>query len=92
MKEASIILAIIAFIAGLRAAYLWYCASKVHVVPFWSDGQSFEPVDPVMAQGHWNVATQQTIAESGKFNQRAAMWTAVSIGISAGSTLIGAWA
>ncbi len=92
MKEASIVLAIVAFIAGLRAAYLWYSASKVHVMPFWSDGQSIEPVDPVAAAAHWNVATQQTITKSGTLNQSAAIWTALSIAFSAASTLVGAWA
>lgn len=92
MKQASIVLAIIAFIAGLRAAYLWYRASKVHVMPFWSDGQSIEPVDPVTAAAHWNIATQKTIAKSGTLNQRGAVWTAISIAFSAASTLVGAWA
>jgi hypothetical protein len=34
MKVVAIILAFIAFVVGPRAAYLWYRASRVQVVPF----------------------------------------------------------
>lgn len=91
MKYAAIALAVCAFLTGLRAARLWYLASKVHVMPFWSDGQSIEPVDPVMSAAHWNVATQQTISKSGELNQRGAMWTAAAVVLSTASTLVGSF-
>jgi len=89
MKIVAIVLAILGFVAGLRAAYLWYRASRVHVMPFWSDGQNIEPVDPVSAAASWNLATQQTIQKSGELNQNGAKWTAVAVFLSTASTLVG---
>src|SRR3546814_5271207 len=76
---AAIVLAVLAFATGLRAAYLWYRASRVHVMPMWDNEGFIEPVDPVMAQSHWTVATQQTISKSGELNQRGAIWTAAAV-------------
>lgn len=92
MKIAAIVLAVLAFLTGLRAAYLWYRASRVHVMPMWDNEGFIEPVDPVMAQSHWTVATQQTISKSGELNQRGAMWTAAAVFLSTASTLVGSFA
>ena len=92
MKTISIILAIIAFAVGLRAANLWYKASRVHVIPMWDNQGYIELVDPVRAQSEWTVATQMTIPKSGQLNQRGASWTATAVALSTASTLIGALA
>jgi hypothetical protein len=88
LKNASIALAVIAFVVGLRAAYLWYKASTVHVMPMWDNHGHIEPVDPVRAQGQWSVATQMTIMKSGELNRRGAIWTAAAVGFSTASTLL----
>ena len=62
MKTGSIILAIVAFAVGLRAAHLWYRASRVQVVPMWAQDGRIEPVDPSRAQAEWIVARR--IAQS----------------------------
>lgn len=89
MKVASIALAVLAFITGLRAAYLWYRASRVHVMPMWDNNGRIEPVDPVRSAAEWNIATQQTISKSGELNQRGAIWTAAAVALSTASTLLG---
>jgi hypothetical protein len=90
MKTASIILAIVAFAAGLRAAHLWYCASRVLVIPMWENGGRIEPVDPSQSQTGWIVAMLETAQKSGTLNRRAALWTAATVFLGTASTLLGA--
>lgn len=92
MKIASVCLAVLAFMVALRAAHLWYRASRVHVMPMWDNNGRIEPVDPVMSAAEWNVATQQTISKSGELNQRGAIWTAWVVALSTASTLVGSLA
>ena len=89
MKIVSIILAIIAFGAGLRAAHLWYRASRVQVVPMWAQDGRIEPVDPSRAQAEWIVAMLETATKSGDFNRRAAQWTAAAVVLSTAATFVG---
>lgn len=89
MKTGSIILAIVAFAVGLRAAHLWYRASRVQVVPMWAQDGRIEPVDPSRAQAEWIVAMLETATKSGDFNRRAAQWTAAAVVQSTAATLAG---
>jgi hypothetical protein len=89
MKVASTILAVFAFLTGLRAAYLWYRASRVQIIPMWAVNGRIEPVDPAQAQAEWTVAMLDMATKSGQLNQRGAIWTAIAVGLSTASTLIG---
>lgn len=89
MKVASIILAILAFIAGIRAAYLWYRASRVQIMPMCANDGHIEPVDPHQTQAEWIVALIETAAKSGDFNRRAAQWTAAAVVLSTAANLAG---
>jgi len=84
--------AILAFLIGLRAAHLWYQASKVGAHPFWEHDGRIEPVDPTLASQHMIVALNVAAQESGALNRHAAIWTAFSVAASAASALFGAFA
>ncbi|MES2056274.1 MAG: hypothetical protein V4564_10070 [Pseudomonadota bacterium] len=86
-KSLALGLAVVAFLAGLRAAYLWYRASRVQIVPMWGVDGRVEPVDPHLAQAEWIVALLETASKSGDLNRRAAIWTAVAVALSTASTL-----
>ena len=73
MKLASVLLAIIAFLAGLRAAYLWYRASRVQIIPMWIQDGRIEPVAPGQAQAEWIVALLETATKSGDLNRLSAL-------------------
>ncbi|WP_296615513.1 hypothetical protein [Sphingomonas sp.] len=80
--------AIVSFVAGMRAAILWYRASKVNVAPIWEHDGQIEPIDPTRASQHLIIATYQTMQQSSALNRRAAVWTALSVVAGAASTLI----
>ena len=90
LKLASITIAIVAFIAGIRAAELWYKASRIQIVPMWVNDGRIEPVNPGQAQAEWIVAIIETANKSGDLNKRAARWTAAAVALSTVSTLLGA--
>ena len=90
MKLAAIGLALAAFVAGLRSAWLWYRASRVQIIPMWEKDGRIEPVDPTMAHAEWIVALLETATKSGDLNRKAAAWTAATIALATLSTLIGA--
>ena len=89
MKLVSVLLAVIAFLAGLRAAHLWYRASQVQIIPMWVSDGRIEPVAPGQAQSEWIVAMLDTATKSGNFNRRAAKWTALAVALSTAATLAG---
>lgn len=80
--------AIASFVAGMRAAVLWYRASRVNVPPMWEHDGRIEPVDPTRASQHLIIALSQTAQQSSNLNRRAAIWTAWSVAASAASVLI----
>lgn len=88
MKIISIILAIFAFAVGLRAAYLWYRASRVQVIPMWVSDGRIEPVDPAQAQAEWIVALIETATKSGDLNRRGAQWTAAAVVLTTAATVV----
>ena len=84
IKIVALALAGLGFGAGLWAARLWWRASAEQPklsgrLDEWRDDQDIE----------WIVALLGVIQTSGALNGRAAMWTAVSVGFNAVSTLIG---
>jgi hypothetical protein len=90
-KWISLGFAIIAFVAGLRAALLWYRASKVEIVPMWVDDGRMEPLDMGLSNLEWIVAILKSQNKAGDLNRVAAIWTAISIGFRSIATLVGAF-
>jgi hypothetical protein len=82
-----IALTTVALAVGLRAAHIWYRASRVQIVPMWTRNGRIEPVDPMQAQAEWLVALLETATKSGDLNRRASLWTAAAVALSATSTL-----
>lgn len=70
---------IVAALTGLAAAYFWYRASKVDVLPSWAKtgGIGFEPV--TRSESQWICGLQEATRASGSLNKTAAFLTAVSI-------------
>jgi len=89
MKIASIVLATVPFVSGLRAAQLWYRSSRVQIEPLWAQSGRIEPVDPVQAQSEWLYGIFQASNASGELNRRAAKWTAAAVALSTAATLAG---
>lgn len=75
MKSFCIILAVITLLAGLKAAWEWYKASKVTIVPDWS----VEPGDSQLSEMGWLAATMKAINTSSDLNKTAAIWTALAV-------------
>jgi hypothetical protein len=70
--------------AGLIAAWYWYRASKVFVVPMYAtDGGGVEPVDPFQSQSSWTGGILLTVEKTGRLNKVAAQWTAGSVALGA---------
>jgi hypothetical protein len=90
VKPASIIIAIAAFIAGIRAAQIWNDASRVEIIPLWIRDGRIEPVMPGQAQAEWTNAIIEAANKSSDLNRRAARWTAAAVALGTVSTLIGA--
>jgi hypothetical protein len=90
MKCIALILALLSAVSGGFAAYRWYVASQVNIVPFeMHNGQVREvPTDDVQT---WISALKGTIQKSGRLNKVAALWTAGSVVCAGLSTLFGAW-
>jgi hypothetical protein len=80
MKYVSIGIAVLSLGAGLIAAWYWYKASRVHILPFWrTDTGVMEPLDVGQSNAAWIVAQLQTTQTSGRLNGIAALWTAAAV-------------
>ena len=90
MSTVSPVLALLALAAGLRAANLWYRASKVLIIPMWETNSGIEPADPALAPGHWIAGLLETGRKSSTLNKAAALWTAGAVVLSAMSTVASA--
>jgi hypothetical protein len=90
LKRASIVLAVAAFLTGLRSALLWYRASRVQIMPMWIKDGRVEPLDPTSAHAEWIVTLLETATKSGDLNRKAAIWTATTVFLATLSTLSGA--
>jgi hypothetical protein len=88
LRLATIVLAAMALITGLLASWKWYEASKIHPKPNWK----IEPVVPTLRHMGWDAATLEAFQKAGELNARAALWTAVSVALSALSSILGGFA
>jgi hypothetical protein len=86
LKVVDILLAALALLAGLKAAWEWYRASKIQPKPNWR----IEPVVPTLANMGWDAATLEAFEKAGVRNAKAALWTAASVVLSALSAIAGA--
>lgn len=91
MKNLSLLLLILAAIFGIVAAYKWYVASKVDFRPFVEINGKIVEV-PTSDTQAWINAIRRSMGKSGNFNQQAALWTALSVGLAAVSGLLAAFA
>jgi hypothetical protein len=87
MKTTTLVLAIVALLAGLIAARFWYQSGKIRL-PTYKDGVS--PADNNMFE--WVGSTMLVFQEAGWLNRQAALWTAASVVLSALSAIGGALA
>lgn len=85
MRVLTIILAVVAFGCGLRAARLWYRSSLVKPEP-----KGFEPVVTELRSMWWQSAQIEAADKSAALNGRAAKWTAWAVALSAASAVAGA--
>ena len=92
MKVALLAVALAAAWTGAWAAWLWYKASRVNVIPLWAVNGRMEPVDPQQATSEWIVAFLQTGQKASDLNRRAALWTAISVFLSGATTVAGMFA
>ncbi|HEV2595767.1 MAG TPA: hypothetical protein VGU01_11250 [Sphingomicrobium sp.] len=90
MRLVSVILALIAFVAGMRSAWLWYGASRLQVVPMWGKDGRIEPLIRTLAHDEWILAQLETATRSSALNRKAAAWTAATVVLTTLSTLAGA--
>jgi hypothetical protein len=85
-----VIFAVLTAASGFYAARLWYVASEKSVRPLYVDLGTIAPVGDQAAEAiDWIVGVNNYVSESGKANQAAAKWTAISVGIGAATTLMG---
>lgn len=90
MKSASVILAFMALVTGLRAAWIWYKSSQIVIDTEWTPaglGRTPEPVDPELHQLDINAATDKAFSAVGRFNKSASLWTAASVALAAISSV-----
>jgi hypothetical protein len=85
-----LVAAIASFVAGLIAAFYWYRASQVNFVPFEEAGGVVRRLSPLNDPEHWIVAIDKTLQKSGKRNRIAAIWTAVSLLLTALAAVLSA--
>lgn len=70
---------------GLRAAYLWWQASRIPVVPAWY----VKPGEAEASMQGWIAALLEMSSKSGTQNAAAAVCTGVSVGLSGVASLSG---
>lgn len=89
MKIASFALAVSALLTGLLAAWKWYKASKVEIIPLWQQLGVIEP--PGGDPSGWIFGVMQAGRESAALNQTAALWTAASVTLSGLAAFLASW-
>jgi hypothetical protein len=88
MRCVSITLAVLAFVAGMSAAYDWYRSTRVREPAY----PSFEPVEVEGKVGMLSgLQAQQSMnnREIARLNRRAAVWTTAAAILSALSSIAG---
>ena len=104
MKYAPLIFAMAALLTGLIAAFHWWGASKVQVrdpnVPFGTpeeqkrekeNRKKFEQATGIRGEiAAWFIVIEVAYKMSSDWNRKAALWTALSVLLSAISAVLGA--
>ncbi|HKU27397.1 MAG TPA: hypothetical protein VJQ54_18140 [Candidatus Sulfotelmatobacter sp.] len=84
-------LAIITAFVGFYAAKLWLQSSKVRIVPAWAKYGGIEQGGgEAQSHGGWIAGIIEANEEAATLNQRAARWTAISVGLGAITTIVSA--
>lgn len=86
MHIGSLIVAAVACVTGLCAAYLWWQASRIPVDPVWY----VEPGETIGSMQGWIAAMLEASGKSSAKNARAAIWTGISVALSGLVALLGA--
>ncbi|SDF26788.1 hypothetical protein SAMN04515659_0545 [Dyella sp. 333MFSha] len=81
-----LIVAALACVTGLRAACLWWQASRIVANPVWVA----EPGEAMASLQGWVFAMLEASSRSSRKNARAAIWTGISVGLSSLTALSGA--
>ena len=90
MRHTQIVLALVAFCAGLIAAWFWYRASMVVAIPL--RVARIEPGAPDTSGTDWVGGLLVASNEAARLNKIASLWTAASVALAAVSSLLAAWA
>lgn len=88
MKALSIVLAVLAMLAGLLAARYWHKASK----PVDVGDAARSSGDPEFARALESYAIQGSLAEAARWNALGARWAALAALLGGASTLTGSLA
>jgi hypothetical protein len=80
----SIGLANLGLLIGIMAAWYWWRASRVTIIPVWSDK---EPIDQTLALAGWIAGINQAVELSGKLNTVAAVLSGAAVVVST----LGGW-
>ena len=91
MKIAEIVLAMLAFVTGLIAAWYWYRASKITADPGWGHNGLVEPGNRSAAKDAWIAAMLKSASESARLNKIAALWTAMAVALTGISSIAAAF-
>ncbi len=86
MRWLSLVLATAACATGLVAARLWRKSSQVKIDSGWRPPGTDGPIEPNGEGAHaigWSAATVQAFNAVVDLNRKAALWTAVSVTLSA---------
>lgn len=90
MSSIIIILSVGALLTGCLAAFYWWKASKVMVMPMYEQNGELAPLPITTNQGEWLYAVFLGIEKSGALNKTAATWTAISVALGGVSSIISA--
>jgi hypothetical protein len=84
MRCASLVLASLALLSGLAAAVYWYLGSKPAAQPY------ILPDEWTAQSLAWIESLKASLRESARLNRTAAIWTALSVVMSAASAVVDA--
>lgn len=90
MRYVALVLAIAACVTGLIAAWHWYKASEIRIVPPWTPG-GVRPWEQMLADYRRNEELSESTSESARLNKVAALWTAVAVALSGFSSIASAF-
>jgi len=89
MRTLSITFAITAAFVGLYAAFLWWKASKVELVPLWEKFGYVEPKEMQASHADWLCGIMEAHQKSAELTKRASFWTAWAVVFASTSSIIG---